>query len=202
MSDSLWRHGLQPNRLLCPWGFCRHEYGSGLPCSPPGDLPNPGIKVGSPALQVDSLPAELPENSKSTILQHKEKDSILPIALYNKVQGPVTFVKTRKERKILQQSSVIAVELKKQTRFSVTISSESKHEYLLSPLGDFNVKLREELRWRRNRTGRPLSSLQIHRKNIWTNFNKFAEQISQNNFWSLAEDIRHPEKQPIVCERR
>ena len=29
-----------------------------------------------------------------------------------------------------------------------------------------------------------------------------AEQISQNNFWSLAEDIRHPEKQPIVFEGR
>ena len=29
-----------------------------------------------------------------------------------------------------------------------------------------------------------------------------AEQISQNNFRSLAEDIRHPEKQPIVFEGR
>ena len=29
-----------------------------------------------------------------------------------------------------------------------------------------------------------------------------AEQISQNNFWPLAEDIRCPEKQPIVFERR
>jgi len=28
----------------CPWGFCRQEYQSGLPCPPPGDLPNPGIK--------------------------------------------------------------------------------------------------------------------------------------------------------------
>ena len=28
------------------------------------------------------------------------------------------------------------------------------------------------------------------------------EQIPQNNFWMLAEDIRHPEKQPIVFERR
>ena len=27
---------------------------------PPGDLPNPGIKQGSPALQADSLPTELP----------------------------------------------------------------------------------------------------------------------------------------------
>ena len=29
-----------------------------------------------------------------------------------------------------------------------------------------------------------------------------AEQISQNNFWLLAEDIRHPEKQPIVFKGR
>ena len=28
------------------------------------------------------------------------------------------------------------------------------------------------------------------------------EQTPQNNFWMLAEDIRHPEKQPIVFERR
>ena len=40
--------------------FSRQEYRSGLPCPPPGDLPNPGIKSGSPALQADSLPAELP----------------------------------------------------------------------------------------------------------------------------------------------
>ena len=34
-------------------GFCRQEYWSGLPCPPPGDLPNPGIKpasLGFPAL--------------------------------------------------------------------------------------------------------------------------------------------------------
>ena len=29
-----------------------------------------------------------------------------------------------------------------------------------------------------------------------------TEQTSQNNFWPLAEDIRRPEKQPIVFERR
>ena len=29
-----------------------------------------------------------------------------------------------------------------------------------------------------------------------------VEQTAQNNFWSLAEDIRRPEKQPIVFERR
>ena len=31
-------------------GFFREEYWSGLPCSPPRDLPNPGIEPESPAL--------------------------------------------------------------------------------------------------------------------------------------------------------
>jgi len=41
-------------------GFSRQEYWSGLPCPPPGDLPNPGIKPRSLALQVESLPSEPP----------------------------------------------------------------------------------------------------------------------------------------------
>ena len=40
--------------------FSRQEYWSGLPCPPPGDLPNPGIEPRSPALQADSLLSELP----------------------------------------------------------------------------------------------------------------------------------------------
>ena len=45
-------------RLLCPWGFFRPEYWSGLPCPPPGDLPNPVIEPRSPTLQADSLLSE------------------------------------------------------------------------------------------------------------------------------------------------
>ena len=37
-----------------------HEYQSGYPVSSPGDLTNPGTKSGPPALQADTLPAELP----------------------------------------------------------------------------------------------------------------------------------------------
>ena len=37
-------------------GFSRKEYWSGLPFPSPGDLPEPGIEPGSPALQADSLP--------------------------------------------------------------------------------------------------------------------------------------------------
>ena len=35
-------------------GFFRQEYWSGFPFLSPGDLPNPGIDPGSPALQVNS----------------------------------------------------------------------------------------------------------------------------------------------------
>ena len=51
--------------LATPWtvacqallskGFSRQEYWSGLPFTSPGDLPHPGIKPGSPALQAISL---------------------------------------------------------------------------------------------------------------------------------------------------
>ena len=40
-------------------GFPRQEYWSGLPFPSPGDLPDPGIKPGSPALQAVDLPTEL-----------------------------------------------------------------------------------------------------------------------------------------------
>ena len=39
-----------PTRLLCPGGFPRQAYWSGLPCPSPGDLPNPGIKARYPTL--------------------------------------------------------------------------------------------------------------------------------------------------------
>ena len=41
-------------------GFSRKEYCSGLPFPSPGDLPDPGIKPRSPALQADALNSEPP----------------------------------------------------------------------------------------------------------------------------------------------
>ena len=43
--------------------FTRQEYWSGLPFPSPGDLPDPGIKPRSPALQADALLSEPPGNS-------------------------------------------------------------------------------------------------------------------------------------------
>ena len=56
-------------RFLCnviknyAYGFFRQEYWSGLPFPSPGDLPNPGIKPTSPALQADALSSEPPGKS-------------------------------------------------------------------------------------------------------------------------------------------
>ena len=41
-------------------GLSRQEYWSGLPFPSPGDLPNPGIESGSPALQADALSSKPP----------------------------------------------------------------------------------------------------------------------------------------------
>ena len=48
--------------------FSRQEYWSGLLFPSPGDVPNPGIEPGSPALQADALPFEPPEKPTITII--------------------------------------------------------------------------------------------------------------------------------------
>ena len=48
-------------------GFSRQEYWSGLPFPSPGDLPDPGIEPGSPALEADALTSEPPGSSISTM---------------------------------------------------------------------------------------------------------------------------------------
>ena len=57
--------------------FYRQESWSGQPCPSPGDLPNPGIKLRSAALQVDSLQSESPEakDLKSTKKQVEKNKS-------------------------------------------------------------------------------------------------------------------------------
>ena len=50
-------------------GFSRQEYWSGLPCPPPGDLPNPGIETAPPA------PPALQTNS--SLLRHQGSPSVV-----------------------------------------------------------------------------------------------------------------------------
>ena len=58
-------------------GLSRQEYCSGLPFPFPGDLPDPGIKLGSPVLQAESLPTEVSEKPLFTL--HSNKNYILYI---------------------------------------------------------------------------------------------------------------------------
>ena len=58
--------------LATPWPvesmeFSGPEYWSGKPFPSPWDLPNLGIELGSPALQVDSLPTELSGKPKKLV---------------------------------------------------------------------------------------------------------------------------------------
>ena len=47
--------------------FSRQEYWSKLPFPSPGDLPDPGIELRSPALQAGALPSEPPGKPQSTV---------------------------------------------------------------------------------------------------------------------------------------
>ena len=56
-------------------GFFWQEYWRGLSFPSPGDHPDPGIKSGSPALQVDSLQSEPPDTSRD-LQTHVFLDSV------------------------------------------------------------------------------------------------------------------------------
>ena len=69
--------------------FSRQEYWSGLPFPSPGDLLEPGIEPGSPALQTDSLTSELP--GKPSSLYTVIKNSSLILILLFSFLNPVIF---------------------------------------------------------------------------------------------------------------
>ena len=66
-----WKSLSRVRLFVAPWTiqsteFSRPEYWSGYPFPSPGGLPNPGIEPSSPALQMDSLPAESQGKPKNT----------------------------------------------------------------------------------------------------------------------------------------
>ena len=60
-----------PTRLLSPWESPWQEHWSGLPCPPPGDFPDPGIRprhlTHVSSLQADSLPTKPSGNAPNTM---------------------------------------------------------------------------------------------------------------------------------------
>ena len=69
--------------LVTPWtedyqappsmGFSRQEYWNGVPFPSLEDLPDPGIKPGSPTLQAETLPSE-PPGKPPFLLRWNEKN--------------------------------------------------------------------------------------------------------------------------------
>ena len=66
-------------------GFSRSEYWSGLPYPPPGDLPDPGTKLGSPTLQAYSLPPEPTGKLKGCKAEGKESGEKTQLTLMFKI---------------------------------------------------------------------------------------------------------------------
>ena len=73
VSDCFRPPGTVACKALLSMGICRQEYWRGLPFPSPGDLPDSGIEPRSPALQADSLAAELP--GKPYVYKTKRSDS-------------------------------------------------------------------------------------------------------------------------------
>ena len=71
VSDSLWPHGLQPTRLLCPWDSPGKNIGVGCHSLLQGIFLTQGLNLGLPHCMADSLPSESP--GKSYINIYKEK---------------------------------------------------------------------------------------------------------------------------------
>ena len=80
-------------------GFPRPEYWSGLPFPPPRDLPDPGVKPASPALQVDSLLlshwGNLHLDAYMLLFSPPTKDCLSEGQLYSYGLDPILFCKLR-----------------------------------------------------------------------------------------------------------
>ena len=72
-------------------GFSRQEYWSGLPFPSPGNLPDPGIKPRSPALQADVLLSEPPGKPPHPLPRRKKN-----IYIYISFKSPLHFLFTTK----------------------------------------------------------------------------------------------------------
>ena len=69
--------------------FSRQEYWSGLPFPSPGDLPDPGFKPWSPALQMDSLLSEPPGLNQFAALTRQGQELTGNSSILHSVFGPV-----------------------------------------------------------------------------------------------------------------
>ena len=80
-------------------GFSRQDYWSGLPFPSPGDLPDPGIELGSLALEADTLTSE-PQGSPTSLatacrVHHKFLSLVFEILQSLELTGPLGLLSSR-----------------------------------------------------------------------------------------------------------
>ena len=88
MSDSFVNPSTVAHQAPLSMGVPRQEYWNGFPFSSPGDLPDPGIKPGSPALPVASLPL----SHQGTLLYQVKSSHRGELMLRTQLAGFATFL--------------------------------------------------------------------------------------------------------------
>ena len=91
--------------------FSRQEYYGGMPFPSPGDLLDPGIELGSPILQADSLPTEPPGRPKESSIYTGEK-----------TVSPIMFVKTHSHIQKMKSNPYFAPHTKTNSKWIKTLN--------------------------------------------------------------------------------
>ena len=121
--------------------FSRQEYWSGLPCPPPGDLPDPGTAPtcpASPALQVDFLPLKHRYYTEKT-LKNATKELLELINEFSKVSGytintqkSLAFLSTKNEKseREIKETIPFTIATKRIKYSGIYIPKETKGLYI------------------------------------------------------------------------
>ena len=135
-----------PLSLSCFWLFAtpwtvalqalsRQEYWSGLSCHPPGDLPDPGIKHGSPALQAGCLllsPQGNP-NWVPSVDQHQPQAMLLVVNLIDVLSIPLRGNGSAGIQEAIQDQTGSRPPNSEHDSFGASLALGSALELLLSP---------------------------------------------------------------------
>ena len=107
-SNSLRPHGLARQAPLSV-GVSRQEYWSGLPFTPPGDLPSPGIEPRSPTVQADSLPGKTQLHPSEVISNKSGLNLPLQTQLGKKKLRELPKIKEIKQVQKIQKATVLII---------------------------------------------------------------------------------------------
>ena len=110
--------------------FQAKKYWNGLPCPPPGDLPNLGIKPGSPALQTDSSLSEwsgkpLLTSNWEPVLSSWNVNGFLAGSLWNMAFQFFRFTKTVSDHRLTWIIHVRVCELIRKLSVGTSVSKWS-----------------------------------------------------------------------------